>query len=142
MLVDANLLLYAVDTAAQLHERAGSWLSDQLNGNRPVGIPWESLTAFLRISTNPRASDRPLGPEAAWRFVDEWLATPTVWVPLATDRHPVVLGGLLRKYQLGGNWILDAHLAALAIEHGLDVCSADTDFARFAEIRWVNPLAG
>ena len=141
MLVDANLLLLAVDAAAPSHGRASAWLSEQLNGDRRVGMPWESLNAFVRIATHPRASDHPLPPEEAWRSVAEWLATPTVWIPAATEQHADVLGALVTKYRLAGNLIPDAHLAAIAIEHGLELCSADTDFARFAEVRWRNPLA-
>ncbi len=141
MLVDANLLLFAVDTNAHNHARAAVWLTEQLNGDRRVGLPWESLNAFVRIATNPRASDHPLKPIEAWRFVTEWLAAPTAWIPTPTERHAEVLGGLVRRYHLAGNLIPDAHLAAIAIEHGLEVCSADTDFARFREIRWRDPLA-
>lgn len=141
MLIDANLLLFAVDERAMAHERAADWLEMQLNGDRRVGIPWESLTAFVRIASNPRASDHPLRPDDAWRFVEDWIAAATVWIPAPTDRHAEVLGSLVRRYQVAGNLIPDAHLAALAIEHGLEVCSADTDFARFTEIRWRNPLA-
>lgn len=141
MLIDANLLLFAANQKAPEHGRASLWLTAQLNGDRRVGIAWESLTAFLRISTNPRVSDRPLAAVEAWGVVEDWLAAPTVWVPVATDRHAEVLGSLVRKYRLSGNLISDAQLAALAIEHGLEVCSADTDFARFSEVRWINPLA-
>jgi toxin-antitoxin system PIN domain toxin len=141
MLVDANLLIYAADATAPEHERASKWLTERLNGDRRVGIPWESLTAFVRITTHPRATRTPLRPEEAWRFVDDWLAVDQVWIPSPTDRHADVLGGLVRRYRLAGNLIPDAHLAALAIQHGLDVCSVDTDFARFTEIRWLNPLA-
>lgn len=142
MLVDANLLLFAVDAESPHNERAAAWLTDQLNSDHRVGLPWESLAAFLRISTHPRASDRPLSPAQAWRFVEEWLAVPTVWIPTPTDQHAKVLGNLLNKYNLGGNLVPDAHLAALAIEHGLEIWSADTDFARFGEIAWRNPLGG
>jgi uncharacterized protein len=142
MLVDANLLLYAADASAPQHERAAAWLTAQLNGDGRVGLPWESLVAFVRIATHPRASENPLAPDAAWRLVEDWLAAPLAWVPLPTERHADVLGALLRKHRLAGNLVPDAHLAALAIEHGLEVCSADTDFARFTEIRWRNPLAG
>lgn len=141
MLVDANLLLYAVDEEAPQQVRAAAWLTSQLNGERRVGLPWQSLTAFLRISTHPRASRRPLRPEDAWGFVEEWLAVPTVWIPGPTDRHAAVLGSLVMRYRVSGNLLPDAHLAAIAIEHGLEVCSADTDFARFTEIRWVDPIA-
>jgi uncharacterized protein len=140
VLIDANLLLLAVDARAPSHPRAASWLTEQLNGDRRVGIPWESLTAFVRISTHPRASDRPLRPAAAWSFVEDWLAAPAVWIPTPSDRHAAVLGSLIRDHQLTGNLVPDAHLAALAIEHGLEVCSADTDFARFPEVTWRNPL--
>jgi toxin-antitoxin system PIN domain toxin len=141
MLIDANLLLFAVDATAPAHARCVAWLQDQLNGDRRVGIPWESLTAFMRISTHPRASARPLRPTQAWSFVQSWLAAPAVWIPVPTERHADVLGGLITKYQLAGNLVPDAHLAAIAVQHGLEVCSADTDFARFTEVRWRNPIA-
>ena len=142
MLIDANLLLYAVDSTAPAHARATAWLTERLNGDQRVGIPWESLTAFVRIVTHLRATARPLRPEDAWAFVEDWLKVPNVWIPGPTERHADVFGSLVRKYRLTGNLIPDAHLAALAMEHGLQVCSADTDFARFTEIRWHNPVAG
>ena len=141
MLVDANLLLFAVDQTSRFHEAAVDWLTTQLRGSRRVGLPWESLSAFLRISTNPRAAASPLSPDQAWSFVVDWLAADVAWVPLPTERHGDVLGGLIRTYQLGGHNIADARLAAIAIEHGLVVCSADTDFAQFREIQWHNPIA-
>jgi toxin-antitoxin system PIN domain toxin len=142
MLIDANLLLYAVDASGPMHAVAARWLEEQLNGGRRVGLPWESLTAFVRIATHPRASAKPLKPAQAWRFVDAWLGLPTVWIPQPTERHVEVLGSLIARYQIAGNLVPDAHLAAIAVQHGLEVCSADTDFARFTEVRWLNPLAG
>jgi uncharacterized protein len=141
MLVDANLLLFAIDESSPFNPAAAAWLTGILNGARRVGLPWQVLGAFLRISTHPRAAAHPLSPEEAWRYVDGWLACDTVWMPNPTDRHAEILGELIVSYQLRGNLVSDAQLAALAIEHGLTVCSADTDFARFSEIRWHNPLA-
>ena len=140
MLVDANLLLLAVDETSPWHPAASTWLQRALNDPRPVGIPWFSLTAFLRISTHPRVSDAPLNAEQAWSHVDAWLSSPAAWVPGPTERHADVFGTLVRKYQVTGNLVTDAHMAALAMEHGLTVCSADSDFARFPEVRWENPL--
>jgi uncharacterized protein len=140
ILVDANLLLYAANREAAEHERAAGWLEDQLNGEAGVGIPWESLVAFVRLVTNARVVPRPLAPDQAWRFVEEWLAVPVVWIPTPTERHAEILGALITKYRPVAKLAPDAHLAALAIEHGLDVCSADSDFARFGELRWINPL--
>ena len=140
MLVDANLLLFAVDESSPWHQAASSWLTVALNGDRRVGLPWVSLTAFLRISTHPRAAEHPLTPGAAWSHVEAWLGARPVWSPGPTDRHAEVLGRLLTTHRLSGNLVTDAHLAAIAIEHGLTVYSADTDFARFTEIRWENPL--
>lgn len=142
MLVDANILLFAVDRASPSHEAAANWLTDRLNGPARVGFPWQSLGAFLRISTHPRASAQPLQSAEAWQHVEAWLGAGPAWIPQPTERHADILGGLIRKYQLRGNLISDAHVAALAIEHGLSVCSADTDFARFPELRWENPVAG
>ncbi len=110
------------------------------NGEERVGLPWLSLAAFVRISTNPRATHRPLtGPEA-WKYVADWLEADRSWIPLPTDRHAEVLGSLVCRQDLRANLITDAQIAALAIEHGLAVYSADSDFARFSEIRWINPL--
>lgn len=142
MLVDANVLLAARDTSNPQHQRAREWLTEQLNGPVRVGLPWSSLLAFLRISTHPRAYSNPLTPDQAWGQVTAWLATGPAWTPVPTDRHADVLDGLVRRYQVRGNLVPDAHLAALAIEHGLRVCSADTDFARFTEVSWFNPLSG
>ena len=141
MLIDANLLVFAVREESPFHVKARNWLTDQLNGERRVGIPWQSLAAFLRITTNPRIYERPLEPIAAWTYVEGWLADDLVWTPAPTPRHAQVLGDLIKHHQPRGNLVTDAQLAALAIEHGLEVCSADTDFARFTEIRWHNPLA-
>lgn len=141
MLIDANVLLYARDAESPFHQRAQGWLTERLNGPVRVGLPWASLVAFLRIATHPRAYERPLTPRDAREQVDAWLAAESSWVPKATPRHADVLGQLVERYDLRGNLISDAHLAALAIEHGLTLCSADTDFARFSELRWLDPVA-
>jgi uncharacterized protein len=140
MLVDANLLLYAVDDRSPLHGQARRWLTERMNGDRRVGLPWQSLSAFLRIVTHPRISPQPFTPAKAWTFVDRWLAADVVFVPQATARHAAILGDLVTRYELRGNLVPDGELAALAIEHGLPIYSADTDFARFREVEWINPL--
>lgn len=106
-----------------------------------MGLPWQSLGPFVRIVTHPRALDRPLTAAEAWGHVRAWLAQPSVWIPVETERYASVLEDLLLRHDVRGNLVSDARLAALAIEHGLPVASADTDFARFPEVRWVNPLA-
>jgi hypothetical protein len=141
MLLDANLLLYAVNKRATQHEVAAAWLTEQLNGARRVGLPWQSLGAFLRISTHARAFERPLEPAVAWERVSDWLAAPAAWIPSAGSDHARLLGDLVVGHDVRGNLLPDAMLAALALEHGLTVYSADTDFARFTEVRWTNPLA-
>jgi uncharacterized protein len=141
MLVDANLLLYATDARSRFHRPAREWLLDRLNGSRRVGLPWQSLAAFLRLSTHPRAAARPLAPDEAWASVAGWLAAAAAWVPEPGPSYPQLLGELIVRYDVRGNLIPDAQLAALALEHGLSIYSADTDFARFTEIRWENPLA-
>jgi uncharacterized protein len=140
MLVDANLLLYAADARSPHNPAALEWVTEHLNGPRRVGLPWQSLTAFLRIATHPRALAHPLTPAVAWQQVTEWLAAPAAWVPEPGPSHVALLGDLIARYEVRGNLVPDAQLAALALEHGLAVCSADTDFARFPEVRWENPL--
>ncbi len=140
MLLDANLLLYAVDERADRHEAAAAWLTEQLNGSRRVGIPWPSLGAFLRIATHPRAFPRPLDSATAWERVSDWLAAPATWIPTPGPGHADILGELIAAHDARGNLVPDAMLAALAIEHGLTLCSTDTDFAHFRELRWNDPL--
>lgn len=140
MLLDANLLLYAVHKRATQHQAAAAWLTEQLNGPRRVGLPWQTLGAFLRLSTHPRAFERPLEPAVAWARVSDWLAAPAAWIPTPGPDHARLLGELVVRHDARGNLIPDALLAALALEHGLTVYSADTDFARFTEVRWTNPL--
>ncbi len=141
MLVDANILLYSVDESSQFHDDAGAWLTEALNGTRRVALPWISLTAFLRIATNPRASFTPLSPADAWDIVDGWLAAPTAWIPQPGPAHHEVLRRLTIDRDLRAGLVTDAVLAALCIEHGLDIVSADSDFARFGELTWINPVA-
>jgi toxin-antitoxin system PIN domain toxin len=141
MLVDANLLVFAVHERSPFHAPAKEWVTKRLNGARRVGFPWQSLGAFLRIVTHPRAFERPLDPDTAWSRVADWLACDVAWIPEPGERHADILGELITRHQVRGNLIPDAQLAALALEHGLSVCSADTDFARFTEISWENPLA-
>lgn len=141
MLVDANILLYAVDEESRFHQPAREWLDTALNGARRVGIPWVSLTAFVRISTNPRALTSPLQPAEAWDLVEDWLDAPAAWVPAPGAGHRAILGRLIGDLDLRGGLVSDAVLAALCIEHGLQIVSADTDFARFPELTWLNPVA-
>jgi uncharacterized protein len=142
ILVDVNLLLYATNISAGQHQVAREWLDRQLVETPRVGVPWATLLGFLRLATNARVITRPLTMGAAWQQVSQWLACEPTWIPLPTERHGEVLGRLLAEPGMYGNLVPDAHLAALAIEHGLTLCSTDGDFARFPELKWLNPLAG
>jgi toxin-antitoxin system PIN domain toxin len=119
---------------------AREWLDRQLNGPAPVGLPWASVLAFLRLVTNSRVFEHPESMADAWGQVQAWLACETVWSPEPTERHADVLGEILKLPGMRGNLVPDAHLAALAIEHGLTLCSTDGDFARFRALRWLNPI--
>lgn len=139
MIVDANVLLYAVDESSPHHATSSGWLTAALNGDERVGLPWSSLMAFQRIATHPRATLHPLTAEQAWSFVTDWLDAEQAWIPMAGPRHREILGRLLVQDDLRGNLVPDAQLAALAVEYGTPICSFDTDFARFAEITWTRP---
>lgn len=141
MLVDANLLLYAIDERSPRHAAARDWFVGALTGRRRVGIPWASVGAFLRIATHPRVMDRPLTPADASRHVDNWFTSPVVWVPPATASTVAVATRLLEQLPAGGNLVPDAMLGALAIEHGLTVMTVDADFARLPGVAWRDPLA-
>jgi toxin-antitoxin system PIN domain toxin len=140
ILVDANLLVYAHVRSFQQHEQARRWLDSELNGNSRVGLPWHSLLAFLRIVTNPRIFQKPQAMTDAWQQVEAWLDCDPAWIPEPTDRHRSVFGSLLSGSGMQANLVPDAHLASLAIEHGLILCSTDGDFGRFQNLRWQNPL--
>lgn len=140
MIVDANLLLYARNSADPRHSRARVFLEQALNGPRRVGLPWQSLTAFIRIATHPRVFSAPLSASAVSDQVEQWLAAPAAWVPVPGDGHADLLLGLVRQLRLVGPLVSDAHLAALALEHGVGIWSTDTDFARFPGLTWEDPL--
>ena len=141
MIVDANLLVYGVDSTSPFHPRAKAWLEDAINGPRRVAIPIQSVGAFLRLVTHPRVVQNPLAPHRAGEIVSRWMAAPGVWVPPTSRDTAAILTGLVTDLHLSGNLIPDALLASLAIEHGLTVFSNDSDFARFPDCSWVNPLA-
>jgi uncharacterized protein len=140
ILVDANILIYAHVNSFAQHDAARFWLDRQLNGVPRVGLPWPSLSAFLRLVTNPRVFEHPEPIADAWTQVLAWLACETAWVPQPTERHTELLGALLALPGVHGNLVPDAHLAALALEHGLTLCSTDGDFGRFPGLAWRNPL--
>ena len=141
ILIDANLLIYARVRSFDQHQAARHWLDGQLNGTAQVGLPWVSLLAFLRMVTNPRVFERPDATADAWQQVLAWRECAVTWTPQPTERHAEILGRFVAMPGLLANLVPDAHLATLAIEHGLILCSADGDFARFSGLRWLNPLA-
>lgn len=139
-ILDVNLLLYAIDTSSPRHELARPWLERTLSGRETVGLSWTVLLAFVRLSTRSAVFLSPLAADEALDIVDEWLALPPVVVIQPGRRHAAVLRELLTDVGTAGNLVPDAHLAALAIEHGAELCSSDADFSRFSGVRWVDPL--
>ncbi|MBM3791797.1 MAG: type II toxin-antitoxin system VapC family toxin [Acidobacteria bacterium] len=140
-LVDANILLYAVNEDAPLHDRARPWLEAVLSGTEPVAMAWTVLLAFLRLSTRPAIFVRPLELEECFEVIRSWLDQPCVTVVHPTERHAAIMKQLLLPFGTAGNLTGDAHLAALALEYGAELCSCDGDFGRFPGLRWHNPLA-
>jgi hypothetical protein len=140
ILVDANLLLYAYDAASPFHARAKEIWQDCLSSEESLGIPWATIQAFLRIVTSPRVFESPLTMPEAAQIVDEWLGRPMVVLAEPTPTHWKVFRDLLLSTHCGANLVPDAHLAALAIEHGATLYSTDHDFSRFGQLRWVNPF--
>jgi toxin-antitoxin system PIN domain toxin len=141
ILVDANLLIYAVNQDLPQHKQARSWWEQTLSGTATVGIPWVSLLAFLRICTNLRIFAQPLSPEAAIAYIDEWLGLPPVRLVAPGTGHWAILRNLLLQTGMAANLTTDAHIAALALEQGYSVYSADNDFQRFPGVKHVNPMS-
>jgi len=137
---DANLLIYSVNFEAPLHRRANEWLQRIFSGSETIGLSWISLLAFLRVSTNP-VFPHPLPVGKAFDQMEHWLDQPAAAIVTPGPRHERILRELLLSLGTAGNLTSDAHLAALAIEHGAQLCSADSDFARFPGLKWTNPLA-
>lgn len=141
ILVDANLLLYAVNDDLPQHGPARAWLEAIMSGSEVVGLPWVVLLAFLRITTSRRIFERPLMVEQAVEYVEEWLKQPVVRAVTPSSGHWAILRNLLLHSGTGGNLTTDAHIAALALEQGYAVYSTDNDFKRFPGLQHVNPLA-
>ena len=141
ILVDANLLLYAYNVSSEHHQRARAWLETVLSRpQEPVGLAWTTILAFLRISTNPRAFPAPYSISEAVSFVSAWLDSPATTMVAPGDRHWAILSALLPAAQARAALVTDAHLAALAIEHGAVLYTTDRHFARFSGLRTRNPL--
>ncbi len=139
-LLDLNLLLYAVDETSPHHDVAREWVEATLSGPETVALAWSVLLGFVRLSTRAAVFRAPLELDQALDLVDSWLAQPSTTVIHPTDRHATVLRSLLAPLGTAGNLTTDAHLAALSIEHGAELCSTDADFSRFPGVRWSNPL--
>ncbi len=140
-LLDVNLLIYTVDEESSHHEPALRWFEETLSGSETVAFAWLALVGFLRITTRPRDARDPWPVQSALDEIERWLAQPVATVVHPTRRHASVLRDLLGPLGVGGDLTSDAHLAALAIEHGATLCSSDNDFSRFAGLRWLDPLA-
>ena len=141
ILVDANILLYAQDSLSPHHQQAREWWDGRLSQGGPVCLCWTVLSAFIRIGTNHRVFDHPLSLEQALARVQSWLDQPFTRVVRPTEQHWTIFQQMLTDGQAVANLVTDAHLAALAIEHGCELASTDSDFARFPKLKWVNPLA-
>jgi toxin-antitoxin system PIN domain toxin len=139
-LLDVNVLLYAYDKDAPNHLAAAQWIKHLFLGSETIGLPWITLWAFVRISTNPRVLNNPKTAHEAFQIVREWLALPGVVVVQPGPRHLELLERLVIDDRAAGPLTTDAALAAMAIEHGATLASTDREFSRFPNLRWVNPI--
>jgi len=140
IVIDANLLIYSYDLDSAHHKKSHSWLEEALSGVEPVGLPWQSVSAFLRVITNRRLSGMRVSLQQAVQVVDEWLQQPNVQILVPADQHWSVLRQMILEGQASGPLVSDAEIAAITIEHGAVLHTADRDFARFPGLRWKNPL--
>ena len=142
IVLDANLLLYAYDSAFAEHKKARAWVEMIFSGEEPVGLPWQTISAFVRIHTDTRLPGNRLTMEEAVQTVDQWLTLPQVHLLAPGARHWPEFRRMLMEGKVRGALTTDAQLAALTLEHGGILCSTDRDFARFPGLRWMNPLEG
>jgi len=140
-IIDANLLIYFYNEASEHHPRAATWVDSLINSTEQIGLPWITLWAFLRLSTAPRVLPRPLSPADAFAIVRDWIEQPAVIVVQPASRYAAILERLVVGTGARAGLVTDAALAALAIENGATLASADHDFSRFPDLKWVNPLA-
>lgn len=139
-LVDANVLIYAVNSDSPHHERARRWFEDELSGMDRVGLAWIVVLAFLRVTTRHGILERPLSADAAVAYLDSWLCHPSVELVVPGTNHWPIFRALIASMGTAGNLISDVHLAALALEGGWTVVSTDNDFRRFDGLQVLNPL--
>jgi len=139
ILVDANILLYAYHPRSENHTCCRAWIEEAFSGLTPVRLSWSTVLTFLRISTSPRVFEQPLSMKEAKEIVESWLAAPAVGLLEPGDVYWEILRGLLLSAQVSGPLVMDAALAALALEHGATLCTTDRDFARFEGLRLLNP---
>jgi len=140
ILIDTNLLLYATIEDFAEHDRTRAWLTAQFENVPKVGLPWHSVLGYVRLASNRSAFKRGRPVSEAWQIARRWLALDNVWIPQPTERHGRLINELIESSQVTSRSVMDIHLAALAIEHGLTLCSADNGFARYRNLRWLNPL--
>jgi toxin-antitoxin system PIN domain toxin len=139
-LPDTNVLIYALDSTAPRHARARQWLDEALSGTETIGFAWQVLLAVVRLTTRAAVFAAPYRPDEVFDVIDGWLAQPCATIVHPTARHAAILRGLLTPLGTAGNLTNDAHLAALAVEHGAEICSCDADFSRFPGVNWVDPV--
>lgn len=143
MVVDTNVLVYAVNRDCPEHGAAIGWVDRLRSGVSPWFLTWGILYEFLRVSTHRRVLPRPLGGAVAWGFVEALLASPSLEVLIPTTRHARALGEVIGETTgIGGNLFHDAHTVVLMREHGVrPILTRALGFHRFAGIEVVDPLA-
>ena len=141
-LPDVNVLIYAVDSEALHHKACHQWLEEALDGAATVAFAWTALLGFVRITTNPRIMKSPLGASVAFDYVEDWLANPRSRVVHPSSQHTATFRRLVTAVGTAGNLSTDAHLAAIAIDHEVEIVSCDSDFGKFQGVRWFNPVTG
>jgi toxin-antitoxin system PIN domain toxin len=142
ILVDANIVLHAYHPHSEHHKACRLWIEENFSAPSPIGLPWLTIWAFLRISTNPHAFEKPLAMKEAAAIASSWLDVAAVRVVVPGERYWEILRNLLLEAQVTGPLVTDAALAAMAIEQGASICTTDRDFARFAEVQIVDPTRG
>lgn len=140
-LPDSNILIYAKMTGMTEHKAAFAWLNETLNEpNSTIVLCETSILSFFRITTNVKVFDPPLPFTEVGSFISDLLLRTNVQVHRTSSDHYIEVADFMKKHKLGGNLVMDVHLAIMAMSTGAVLVSRDKDFLKIPYLKVLNPF--